>query len=84
MTVNSFENQLKVIEFSFFLYLILQDYKILCFCCNTDDCMNQEKGLEQIQIIQQIIERSHEYQQPCVICFVDYTKAFDSIDQERL
>jgi len=45
MTVNSFENQLKVIEFSFFLYLILQDYKILCFCCNTDDCMNQEKGL---------------------------------------
>jgi len=37
----------------------------------------------QIQIVQQIIERSHEYQ-PCVICFVDYTKAFDSIDEEKL
>ena len=40
--------------------------------------------MEQIQIIQQIIEKAHEYQSPCVICFVDYTKAFDSVDQAKL
>ena len=40
--------------------------------------------IEQIQTIQQIIEKSIEFQQPCVICFIDYTKAFDSIDQTKL
>lgn len=40
--------------------------------------------IEQIQIVQQIIERANEYQQPCVICFVDNTKTFDSIDQGKL
>ena len=40
--------------------------------------------VEQIQIIQQIIEKAHKYQSPCVICFVDYTKAFDSVDQAKL
>ena len=25
-----------------------------------------------------------EFQQPCVICFIDYKKAFDSIDQTKL
>ena len=39
--------------------------------------------IEQIQTIQQIIEKSIEFQQPCVICFIDYTKAFDSIDQSN-
>ena len=28
--------------------------------------------IEQIQTIQQIIEKSIEFQQPCVICFIDY------------
>ena len=32
------------------------------------------------QTIQQIIEKSIEFQQPCVICFIDYKKSFDSID----
>ena len=40
--------------------------------------------IEQIQTIQQIIEKSIEFQQPCVICFIDYAKAFDSIDQTKL
>ena len=38
------------------------------------------RTIEQMQTIQQIIEKSREFQQPCVICFIDYTKAFDSID----
>jgi len=37
--------------------------------------------IEQIQIIQQTIEKSLEFQKPCVICFVDYKKAFDSVNQ---
>ena len=40
--------------------------------------------LKQMQTIQQIIEKSIEFQQPWVICFIDYTKAFDSIDQTKL
>ena len=40
--------------------------------------------IEQIQSIQQIIEKSIEFQQPCVICFIDYTRTFDSIDQTKL
>ena len=40
--------------------------------------------IEQIQTIQQIIEKSIEFQQPCVVCFIDCTKAFDSIDQTKL
>ena len=37
--------------------------------------------IEQTQTIQQIIENSIEFQQPCVICFIDYKVASDSIDQ---
>ena len=40
--------------------------------------------IEQIQTIQQIIEKSIEFQQPCAICFIDYKKVFDSIDQTKL
>ena len=36
--------------------------------------------IEQIQTIQQIIEKSIEFQQPSVICFINYTKAFHSTD----
>ena len=39
-----------------------------------------QPGHRTIETIQQIIEKSREFQQPCVICFIDYTKAFDSID----
>ena len=35
---------------------------------------------KQIQTIQQIIEKSIEFQQPYVIYFIDYKKSFDSID----
>ena len=36
--------------------------------------------IKQIRTIQQIIEKSIEFQQPYVICFIDYKKSFDSID----
>ena len=39
--------------------------------------------IEQILTIQEITEKSIEFQQPCVIFFIDYTKAFDSIDQTK-
>ena len=40
--------------------------------------------IEQIQSVQQIIEKTLEYQNTAVMCFVDFTKAFDSIKQEKL
>ena len=40
--------------------------------------------IEQIQSIQQIIEKSREFNRPLVTCFIDFTKAFDSVKQSRL
>lgn len=40
--------------------------------------------IEMIQMMQQIIEKSNEFQRNIAICFIDYTKAFDSIDQSKL
>ena len=39
---------------------------------------------EQIQTLQQVIEKLNEYNGKGVICFIDYTKAFDSIHQHML
>ena len=40
--------------------------------------------IEQIQILQQVIEKCNEFQRDCVICFIDFTKAFDSVNQQEL
>lgn len=39
---------------------------------------------EQIQTLQQIIEKTNEFNGRGVICFIDFTKAFDSVDQTKL
>ena len=39
---------------------------------------------EQIQTLQQTIEKLNEFNSNGVILFIDYTKAFDSVDQEML
>ena len=39
---------------------------------------------EQIQILQQTIEKINEFNGQGVICFVDFSKAFDSVDQKKL
>ena len=41
-------------------------------------------AVEQVQSLQQIIEKSKEFNIEGFICFVDYRKAFDSIDQSKL
>ena len=40
--------------------------------------------VEQIQALQQIIEKSKEYNVEGYICFIDYAKAFDSLHQSKL
>ena len=35
-------------------------------------------------MLQQIIEKANEFQLNIGICFIDYTKAFDSVDQKKL
>ena len=40
--------------------------------------------IEQIQCLQQIIEKTLEFNKECFICFVDFRKAFDSIKQDKL
>ena len=40
--------------------------------------------VEQIQIMQQVIEKCNEFQRECVICFVDFRKAFDTVNQQEL
>lgn len=39
---------------------------------------------EQIQTIQQLIEKYNEFNLNAVLCFIDYTKAFDSLHQQKL
>ena len=40
--------------------------------------------IEQIQTLQQTIEKTNEFNGHGVICFIDFTKAFDSVDQTKL
>ena len=40
--------------------------------------------VEQIQALQQLIEKSKEYNVEGYICFIDYAKAFDSLHQSKL
>ena len=40
--------------------------------------------IEQIQTLQQVIEKVNEYNGSGVICFIDFTKAFDSVYQDKL
>ena len=40
--------------------------------------------IEQIQTMQQVIEKCNERNRNTVVCFVDFTKAFDSIDPQKL
>ena len=55
--------------------------------------MNQElpdvkagfrKGRDQIVNICWIIEKAREFQKNIYFCFIDYAKAFDSVDQKKL
>lgn len=39
---------------------------------------------EQIHNIRQIIEKSREFNNPVVLCFIDYAKAFDCVHWDKL
>ena len=39
---------------------------------------------DQIANIHWIIEKAREYQKNIYFCFIDYTKAFDSVDHNKL
>ena len=42
------------------------------------------KGREQIANIHWIIEKAREFQKNVYFCFIDYAKAFDYVDQNKL
>ena len=39
---------------------------------------------DQIANIHQIIEKAREFQKNICLCFIDYAKAFDSVDHNKL
>ncbi|XGW15440.1 hypothetical protein V3C99_001145 [Haemonchus contortus] len=43
------------------------------FCC-----------MDHIHTITQLIERTREYKQPLLLCFIDYVKAFDSVEHNSV
>uniref|UniRef100_A0A7I4XRT7 Reverse transcriptase domain-containing protein n=1 Tax=Haemonchus contortus TaxID=6289 RepID=A0A7I4XRT7_HAECO len=43
------------------------------FCC-----------MDHIHTIMQLIERTREYKQPLILCFIDYAKAFDSVEHNSV
>jgi hypothetical protein len=40
--------------------------------------------IDQIWVARQLVERTNEYQTPVLLCFVDLTKAYDSVDRSAL
>ena len=40
--------------------------------------------LDQIWVVRQVIEKATEYRTPVHLCFVDLTKAYDSVDRTEL
>ena len=58
---------------------------LTCALQPTQAAYQQGRGtIEQMQTLQQIIEKCNEFNRSGVICFVDFTKAFDSVDQTKL
>ena len=42
------------------------------------------KGTDQIASIRWIIEKAREFQKNMYFCFIDYVKAFDCVDHNKL
>ena len=42
------------------------------------------KGWDQVANIHWIIEKAREFQKNIYFCFIDYTKAFDCVDHNKL
>ena len=40
--------------------------------------------IDQIWVVRQVIEKATEYRTPVHLCFVDLTKAYDSVDRTAL
>ena len=40
--------------------------------------------VDQIWVVRQVIEKATEYRTPVHLCFVDLTKAYDSVDRTAL
>ena len=48
------------------------------------DSEKAEEPRDQIANIHWILEKAKEFQKKIYFCFIDYTKAFDSVDQNKL
>ena len=46
--------------------------------------LEKEEELEQIANIGWIIEKAREFQKNIYLCFIDYAKAFDCVDHDKL
>ena len=47
--------------------------------------LRKERGTrDQIASIHWIIEKAREFQKNIYLCFIDYTKAFDCVDHDKL
>ena len=44
----------------------------------------EELEINQIANIRWIIEKARDFQKNIYLCFIDYTKAFDRVDQDKL
>ena len=44
----------------------------------------EELEINQIANIRWIIEKARDFQKNIYLCFINYTKAFDSVDQDKL
>ena len=62
----------------------LQQY-MNCECPDVQAGVRKGKGtIDQIANIHWIIKKAGEYQKNIYFCFIDYSKAFDCVDQNKL
>ena len=52
--------------------------------CTQEDTLRTLKTREQMANIRWIIERAREFQKNIYFCFIDYAKAFDCVDHNKL
>ena len=63
---------------------MIQEY-MNCELPDVQTGFKKDRGTrDQIANIHQIIEKAREFQKNICLCFIDYAKAFDSVDQNKL
>ena len=76
---------MQLVKYSHVLYLIAFKSLIDCQLLEIQSGFRANRStIDQIFILKMTMERRREFNKPLFICFIDITKAYDSVDRELL